>query len=74
MEEDILRADMYDFLASILRTEPSDELINEVAGLDGDRTPIGSACLTLAHLAKNLDRGAIRNEYVELFIGVGLHL
>lgn len=71
LEEDILRADMYDFLASLLRTEPSDELIDKVAGLDGDRTPIGSACLTLAHLAKNLDNGTIRNEYVELFIGVG---
>ena len=70
-EEDVLRADMYDFLASLLRTEPSDELIAEVAGLQGDRTPIGSACLTLAHLAKNMDHGAIRNEYVELFIGVG---
>jgi TorA maturation chaperone TorD len=71
VEEDILRADMYAFLASVLRTEPSDALISEVAVLEGDRTPIGSACLTLAHLAKNLDNGAIRNEYVELFIGVG---
>ena len=26
-EEDGLRADMYDFIASLLRTEPSDELI-----------------------------------------------
>ena len=59
-EEDVLRADMYDFLASLLRTEPSDELIEEVAGLQGDRTPIGSACLTLAHLAKNMDHGAIQ--------------
>jgi TorA maturation chaperone TorD len=71
VEEDILRADMYAFLASVLRTEPSDALISEVAVLEGDRTPIGSACLTLAHLAKNLDNGVIRNEYVELFIGVG---
>jgi len=70
-EEDSLRADMYDFLASLLRTEPSDELIDKVAQLQGDDTPIGSACLTLAHLAKNLDNGLIRNEYVEMFIGVG---
>ena len=39
--------------------------------LQGDKTPIGSACLTLAHLAKTLDNGLIRNEYVSLFIGVG---
>ena len=70
-EEDALRADMYDFIASLLRTEPSDELIAQVALLQGDKTPIGSACLTLAHLAKTLDNGLIRNEYVSLFIGVG---
>ena len=70
-EEDGLRADMYDFIASLLRTEPSDELIAQVAVLQGDKTPIGSACLTLAHLAKTLDNGLIRNEYVSLFIGVG---
>ena len=70
-EEDALRADMYDFIASLLRTEPSDELIAQVALLQGDKTPIGSACLTLAHLAKSIDNGLIRNEYVSLFIGVG---
>ena len=69
-EEDGLRADMYDFIASLLRTEPTDELIAQVALLQGDKTPIGSACLTLAHLAKTLDNGLIRNEYVS-FIGVG---
>ena len=70
-EEDVLRADMYDFLASLLRKEPSDELIEKVCQLEGDGTPIGSACLTLAHLAKTMDNGLIRNEYVEMFIGVG---
>ena len=70
-EEDALRADMYDFLASLLRKEPSDELIEKVSQLEGDETPIGSACLTLAHLAKTLDNGLIRNEYVDIFIGVG---
>ena len=70
-EEDALRADMYDFLASLLRKEPSDELIQKVSQLEGDETPIGSACLTLAHLAKTLDNGLIRNEYVDIFIGVG---
>ena len=62
---------MYSFLASLLRTEPSDALLQEVSGLKGDGTPIGSACLTLAHLAKSLDNEEIRNEYVNLFIGVG---
>ncbi len=70
-EEDVLRADMYDFLASLLRTEPSDELIDKVSRLGGDDTVIGNACLTLAHLSKSIDNGLIRNEYVSLFIGVG---
>ena len=70
-EEDVLRADMYSFLASLLRREPSDVLIAEVALLEGDNTPIGCACLTLSHLAKTLDNEIIRNEYVDLFIGVG---
>ena len=70
-DEEALRADMYDFLASLLRKEPTDELIDRVSELGGDETPIGSACLTLAHLAKTMDKGLIRNEYVEMFIGVG---
>ena len=37
-EEDALRADMYDFLASLLRKEPSDDLIAKVAQLSGDGT------------------------------------
>ena len=71
-EEDVLRADMYDFIASLLRTEPSDELISQVALLQGDKTPIGSACLTLAHLAKTLDNDLIRNEYVSLFMALAV--
>jgi len=70
-EEDVLRADMYDFLASLLRTEPSDDLIEKVSELRGDDSVIGSACRTLAHLAKTIDNGLIRNEYVAMFIGVG---
>ena len=70
-EEDALRADMYDFLASLLRSEPSDDLIEKIAQLSGDDTPIGNACAVLARLANAMDNGLIRNEYVEMFIGVG---
>ena len=47
-EEDRLRADMYGFLASLLRAEPPDELLAQVAALKGDDSPIGEACATLA--------------------------
>jgi TorA maturation chaperone TorD len=70
-DEDALRADMYDFLASLLRKEPSDDLIANIAQLSGDDTPIGRASAVLAHLANTMDNGLIRNEYVEMFIGVG---
>ena len=58
-------------LASLFRKEPSDELIASVAALEGDKTPIGNACSTLARLAKSMDNELIRNEYVSVFIGVG---
>ena len=70
-EEDALRADMYGFLAALLRSEPSDELIAKVARLNGDDSALGEACSTLSKLADSLDSGMIRNEYVELFVGVG---
>jgi TorA maturation chaperone TorD len=62
---------MYSFLASLLRSEPNDALIGEVSLLEGDKTPIGEACLALAHLAETLNNEIIRNEFVNLFIGVG---
>ena len=70
-EEDALRADMYGFLAALLRSEPSDDLIAKVVCLNGDDSALGEACSTLAKLADSLDSGMIRNEYVELFVGVG---
>ena len=36
LPEDMLRADMYGFLASLLRGEPSDELLNTVVSIKGD--------------------------------------
>jgi len=70
-EEDLLRAEMYEFLAALLRQEPSDELIGLVAGLNGDNSSIGSASTVLATLASKLANDEIRDEYMRLFIGVG---
>jgi len=70
-EEDRLRADMYSFLAGLLRHEPEDALLEKVAQLEGDDTPIGNASATLAKLAASIDAGLVRNEYVNLFVGVG---
>jgi len=70
-EEDLLRANLYEFLATLLRVEPSDEVVFQVTELSGDNTPIGQASSTLAHLAQKMDASSVRNEFVDLFIGVG---
>ena len=70
-EEDDLRAQLYEFLATVLRVEPTDAVVKQVANLSGDDTPIGQASSTLAHLAQKMDGTSVRNEYVDLFIGVG---
>ena len=71
LPEDSLRADMYEFMASLLRAEPSDELISHVAGLQGDGSTIGSASMVLATLATKIANDEIRDEFMRLFIGVG---
>ena len=70
-EEDELRAKLYEFLATLLRVEPTDAVVKQVAELTGDDTPIGKASATLAHLGRQMDGPAVRAEYVDLFIGVG---
>lgn len=70
-EEDILRADLYSFLAGLLRAEPSEELLQSVGAMAGDDSPIGKASATLAYLSKEMEPAKIRAEYVDLFIGVG---
>jgi len=70
-DEDILRAELYSFLAALLRVEPQDNLLASVSQISGDDTPIGKATGTLSYLAKDMDAATIRSEYVDLFIGVG---
>ena len=69
--EDQLRADMYSFLANLLRAEPSTELVNQLTKLESDESPIGKSIKTLSKLASSLDLPTIRDEYVRIFIGVG---
>ncbi|MDA9914263.1 molecular chaperone TorD family protein [Alphaproteobacteria bacterium] len=69
--EDQLRADMYSFLANLLRAEPNAELVNQLTKLESDESPIGKSIKTLSKLASSLDLPTIRDEYVRIFIGVG---
>ena len=69
--EDQLRADMYSFLASLLRTEPNAELVNQLTNLESDDSPIGKSIKILSKLASSMDLPTIRDEYVRIFVGVG---
>ena len=70
-EEDQLRADMYSFLANLLRAEPDEKLVKQLTTLESDDSPIGKSIKTLSKLALSLDLPTIRDEYVRIFVGVG---
>ena len=71
-EEDQLRADMYSFLANLLRAEPDEKLVKQLTTLESDDSPIGKSIKTLSKLATSLDLPTIRDEYVRIFVGVGI--
>ena len=48
--EDQLRADMYSFLASLLRIEPNAQLVNQLTNLESDDSPIGKSIKTLSKI------------------------
>ena len=50
-EEDRARAQIYQLLGVLLVDPPSSELLQGLASLQGDETPLGSACKNLAALA-----------------------
>ena len=70
-EEDQLRADMYSFLANMIRTEPSQELLDSVKKLTGDDSSIGKSIKLISKLAATMHISEIQDEYVNLFVGVG---
>ncbi|MFI0395213.1 TorD/DmsD family molecular chaperone [Paracoccus jiaweipingae] len=69
--EDSLRADMYGFLAALLRQPPDAALLARCAGLRGDDSGIGQAVTALAAQAAATDPARLRAEYDALFIGLG---
>ena len=70
-EEDLLRADLYDFLGALLAFPPKDALLKQAAGLKGDDTELGRAISALARIARATSPGAVRTEFEALFIGLG---
>ncbi len=68
---DQARGDQYRFLASLLSSAPTDELLRGIAGLSGDGSPLGQAISVLAATAARSKASDVEREFFELFIGVG---
>jgi len=70
-EEDLLRADLYDFLSALLAGPADQDLLSRTAALNGDDSDLGQAVGTLARVAKATNGKAVESEFNALFIGLG---
>ncbi|QSP95814.1 molecular chaperone TorD family protein [Marinobacter salinisoli] len=70
-DEERARAQMYQLLGVLLGGPPPQELLNGLADLKGDDTPLGTAYKKLAALAERTTPDDVEREYNSLFVGVG---
>lgn len=68
---DAARAQEYMLLASLLFAAPSRRLLDQLAQLSGDATPLGRAHAALAAAAAGAVATKIEREYFDLFVGLG---
>jgi TorA maturation chaperone TorD len=68
---DLARAQEYALLATLLSRSPDDEMIERLALLRGDASPLGVAHAALAEAAARTDAATVKREYFVLFEGVG---
>ena len=71
VQEDVLRAQVYDLVALLLRDAPSKQTLAKVAALSGDETPLGTAFTALSKVAKSTVSEKASREFHELFVGLG---
>jgi len=67
---DHARAREYSLLAALLSRSPDAQMIEHLARLDGDTTPLGIAHGALSAAATGADPERIAREYFDLFIGL----
>jgi TorA maturation chaperone TorD/DNA-binding transcriptional regulator YdaS (Cro superfamily) len=65
------RAQEYALLATLLSSAPSVALLEEIAQLNGDATPVGQAHATMAEAASIAVATDVEREYFDLFVGLG---
>jgi len=70
-EIDVARARQYLLLAALLRSPPKRALLDQVAALTGDASPLGLAMISLAQAARGAGESKAGEEYFRLFVGVG---
>jgi TorA maturation chaperone TorD len=68
---DAARAQEYLLLAALLSTAPSKKLLDQLAALTGDATPLGRAHAALAEAAAGAVAAKVEREYFDLFVGLG---
>jgi TorA maturation chaperone TorD len=71
LEEDRLRADLYDYLGVLLAAPPNQGLLDQTARLSGDDTDLGTAIAALSRIARHTQEPAVEREFNALFIGLG---
>lgn len=70
-EEDGLRADLYDFVASLLARPANGEMLKRTSALKGDdETELGKAISALTRLSKVTTPDSAEREFNALFIGL----
>ncbi|QPH53201.1 TorD/DmsD family molecular chaperone [Pontivivens ytuae] len=70
-DEDLLRADLYDFLGALLSHAPDRALLERAAALGGGAGALGDAVAALARVAQCMTPAEAEREYTALFIGLG---
>jgi TorA maturation chaperone TorD/DNA-binding transcriptional regulator YdaS (Cro superfamily) len=70
-EVDAARAQEYTLLATLLGRAPDQKLIDRLAALRGDASPLGVSHVELAEAASRASAERVEREYFNLFIGLG---
>jgi TorA maturation chaperone TorD len=70
-EIDVARSREYALLSTLLARAPDRVLLEGLAGLRGDASPLGLAHAAVAEAARRATAAGVQREYFDLFIGLG---
>jgi TorA maturation chaperone TorD len=70
-EVEIARSREYALLSIMLSHAPDQPLLERLAGLPGDASPLGLAHVAIAHAARRSTVARVEQEYFNLFVGLG---